>query len=98
MENYGQRAVHQFRNQCLSRATAKWAVYGRTFQLTVERENHKTSSERQGDWANPLVLKEEKIMMRAVAAQINKALQNQATIVRPGRTWWFENLTTKGFC
>lgn len=45
----------------LSRATAKWAVYGRTFQL--DRKNGKTTKlllKRQGDWANPLVLKEKK--------------------------------------
>ena len=45
----------------LSRATAKWAVYGRTLQL--DRKNGKTTKlilKRQGDWANPLVLKEKK--------------------------------------
>lgn len=45
----------------LSRATAKWAIYGRTFQL--DRKNGKTTKlllKRQGDWANPLVLKEKK--------------------------------------
>lgn len=45
----------------LSRATAKWAVYGRTFSL--DRKNGKTTKlllKRQGDWANPLVLKEKK--------------------------------------
>lgn len=45
----------------LSRATAKWAVFGRTFML--DRKNGKTTRlllKRQGDWANPLVLKEKK--------------------------------------
>ncbi|WP_407324348.1 phage baseplate assembly protein [Acinetobacter pittii] len=45
----------------LSRATAKWAVFGRTFQL--DRKNGKTTRlllKRQGDWANPLILKEKK--------------------------------------
>lgn len=43
----------------LSRATAKWAVVGCTFNLS--RQEGKTTKlllKRQGDWANPLILKE----------------------------------------
>lgn len=48
-----------FMTNRLNRATAKWAVMGRT--LTLSRSNGKLTSlklNRQGDWAQPLVYKE----------------------------------------
>lgn len=45
----------------LSRATAKWAVMGRTFQLSRGKgKTTKLSLKRQGDWAQPLIYKENK--------------------------------------
>ncbi len=38
-------------------------------------------------------------MMKAVAAQINKAMkQIRATTVRPGRTWWLKSIAVKRIC
>lgn len=48
-----------FETDRLNRATAKWAVYGRT--LTLSRSNGKKTAlklHRQGDWAQPLKHKE----------------------------------------
>ncbi|WP_180175066.1 phage baseplate assembly protein [Acinetobacter sp. YH01022] len=48
-----------FETNRLSRATAKWAVVGRT--LTLSRSNGKKTSlklHRQGDWAQPLLYKD----------------------------------------
>lgn len=44
----------------LSRATAKWAVHGRTLKLSrAEGKTTRLNLKRQGDWAQPLIYKEQ---------------------------------------
>ena len=64
----------------LSRATGKWAVLGRTFNLSRDKgKTTKLNLKRQGDWAQPLIHKEQqpKTKKKAKTAKKTKGDQQQ---------------------
>ena len=61
----------------LSRATGKWAVLGRTFNLSRDKgKTTKLNLKRQGDWAQPLINKEKQSKASIKKKKKDKAAKN----------------------
>ena len=62
----------------LSRATGKWAVLGRTFNLSRDKgKTTKLNLKRQGDWAQPLIHKEQQPKTKKKAKTAKKTTGDQ---------------------